>query len=163
MHDPTPFDRGHQFRRRAPSFDIKIPLSSDNRSHHQQGLFYDTELDISANVPAVDRERNSARGASPASLRARSPSTEFTVARSFAEQKQMDLIESGEKSLGGKFRQLPCRTFIATGYCPYKDRCVYLHCPSVRTPYEVSFSTLLLYYLALYAFFTRNICKCCIF
>ncbi len=26
-----------------------------------------------------------------------------------------------------KYRQLPCRTFIAVGTCPYRDRCVYLH------------------------------------
>ena len=26
-----------------------------------------------------------------------------------------------------KCRQLPCRTFISTGSCPYGDRCVFLH------------------------------------
>ena len=31
----------------------------------------------------------------------------------------------------GKCRQLPCRTFISTGSCPYGDRCVFLHDPSV--------------------------------
>lgn len=30
-----------------------------------------------------------------------------------------------------KCRQLPCRTFISTGSCPYGDRCVFLHDPSV--------------------------------
>lgn len=29
-----------------------------------------------------------------------------------------------------KCRQLPCRTFISTGSCPYGDRCVFLHCVS---------------------------------
>ena len=29
-----------------------------------------------------------------------------------------------------KCRQLPCRTFISTGSCPYSDRCVFLHDPS---------------------------------
>lgn len=30
-----------------------------------------------------------------------------------------------------KCRQLPCRTFISTGSCPYGDRCVFLHDPSI--------------------------------
>eukprot|EP01041_Mallomonas_annulata_P006201 gene6201-12567_t len=30
-----------------------------------------------------------------------------------------------------KYRQLPCRTFISSGTCPYRDRCVYLHDPRV--------------------------------
>ena len=34
--------------------------------------------------------------------------------------------EADEES---KFRQLPCRTFIAVGTCPFRDRCVYLHDP----------------------------------
>lgn len=32
-----------------------------------------------------------------------------------------------------KCRQLPCRTFISTGSCPYGDRCVFLHDPSVTS------------------------------
>lgn len=28
-----------------------------------------------------------------------------------------------------KYRQLPCRTFISVGTCPYRERCVYLHDP----------------------------------
>jgi len=30
-----------------------------------------------------------------------------------------------------KFRQLPCRTFISVGTCPYRERCVYLHDPRI--------------------------------
>jgi hypothetical protein len=30
-----------------------------------------------------------------------------------------------------KCRQLPCRTFISAGSCPYGDRCVFLHDPAV--------------------------------
>jgi len=30
-----------------------------------------------------------------------------------------------------KCRQLPCRTFISCGSCPYGDRCVFLHDPSI--------------------------------
>ncbi len=30
-----------------------------------------------------------------------------------------------------KCRQLPCRTFVSTGSCPYGDRCVFLHDPSI--------------------------------
>jgi len=81
------------------------------------------------------------RGQSP-SMRSRSqsPNSENSIARSKAEQIQFDILaDCGlAKNGGGKFRQLPCRTFIATGHCPYKDRCVYLHCPSIRSPLEVS-------------------------
>lgn len=28
-----------------------------------------------------------------------------------------------------KYRQLPCKTFVSVGTCPYRDRCVYLHDP----------------------------------
>ncbi len=30
-----------------------------------------------------------------------------------------------------KCRQLPCKTFVSTGSCPYGDRCVFLHDPSI--------------------------------
>lgn len=30
-------------------------------------------------------------------------------------------------------RQLPCRTFICTGTCPYGDRCVFLHDPRIES------------------------------
>ncbi|RYG60504.1 zinc finger CCCH domain-containing protein [archaeon] len=42
---------------------------------------------------------------------------------------------SGASGSGGPFkcRQLPCRTFISTGSCPYGDRCVFLHDPSVAS------------------------------
>jgi len=36
-----------------------------------------------------------------------------------------------------KFRQLPCRTFVSMGVCPYGERCVYVHDPRL----EVSHST----------------------
>jgi len=32
-----------------------------------------------------------------------------------------------------KCRQLPCRTFISTGSCPYGDRCVFLHCAEIMS------------------------------
>jgi len=32
-----------------------------------------------------------------------------------------------------KFRQLPCRTFISTGTCPYRDRCDFIHDPRVAS------------------------------
>ena len=35
---------------------------------------------------------------------------------------------------GNKFRQLPCRTFISVGSCPYRERCVYLHDPRLLCP-----------------------------
>ncbi len=30
-----------------------------------------------------------------------------------------------------KYRQLPCKTFITVGSCPYRDRCQYLHDPRI--------------------------------
>jgi hypothetical protein len=33
------------------------------------------------------------------------------------------LAEASGVNDGAKFRQLPCRTFLSTGSCPYRDRC----------------------------------------
>jgi hypothetical protein len=41
------------------------------------------------------------------------------------------MSNSSTASAQAKCRQLPCRTFISTGSCPYNDRCVFLHDPSV--------------------------------
>ncbi len=30
------------------------------------------------------------------------------------------------------YRQLPCKTFIATGSCPYYQRCVFIHDPRLE-------------------------------
>lgn len=38
---------------------------------------------------------------------------------------------AGQKRTDDKFRRLPCRTFICTGTCPYRERCVYLHDPRI--------------------------------
>jgi len=35
-------------------------------------------------------------------------------------------------------RKLPCRTFIAVGCCPYRDRCAYLHDPRIASHYSKS-------------------------
>lgn len=32
-----------------------------------------------------------------------------------------------------KCRQLPCRTFVSAGCCPYGDRCVFLHDPAIMS------------------------------
>ena len=58
---------------------------------------------------------------------------ECIVPRSKAEA---DILNGGNKS--SKHRQLPCRTYISTGFCPYKDRCVYLHDPRVQSTIKVS-------------------------
>ena len=70
--------------------------------------------------------------------RSNSPLVTSIIARSYAEQVLFDMTSCGEKPNAGKYRQLPCRTFISTGHCPYKDRCVYLHCPSIRSAFQVS-------------------------
>ena len=42
---------------------------------------------------------------------------------------QMVSAINDESSDGIKYRQLPCKTFLSVGSCPYRDRCVYLHDP----------------------------------
>lgn len=39
---------------------------------------------------------------------------------------------AGSPQSQAKCRQLPCRTFISTGSCPYGDRCVFLHDPTIE-------------------------------
>lgn len=41
------------------------------------------------------------------------------------------ISQSQQQNDSGKCRQLPCRTFVSTGTCPYSDRCVFLHDPSI--------------------------------
>ena len=111
------------------------------RIHNQASAKFPERSFSSGNVCRAASPSFAKRGHSP-SLRSRSqsPNFESPIARSKAEQAQFDALTEGgiAKNSGGKFRQLPCRTFIATGHCPYKDRCVYLHCPSIRSPFEVS-------------------------
>ena len=38
---------------------------------------------------------------------------------------------SGGTDNVSKCRQLPCKTFVSTGSCPYGDRCVFLHDPCI--------------------------------
>lgn len=42
-----------------------------------------------------------------------------------------NLSQSSEQNSSSKCRQLPCRTFVSTGSCPYGDRCVFLHDPLI--------------------------------
>lgn len=57
-----------------------------------------------------------------------------------------------------KCRQLPCRTFISTGSCPYGDRCVFLHDPSIVSK-PVYIKTKVSCFLSLYIcfIFTHNL------
>jgi hypothetical protein len=45
------------------------------------------------------------------------------------------------------FRQLPCRSYIATGTCPYYDRCVFLHDPRIQCFTATQFSVKVFYRL----------------
>lgn len=58
-------------------------------------------------------------------------------ASAYSEKPQPSPMSSASGASGGgggfKCRQLPCRTFISTGSCPYGDRCVFLHDPSVAS------------------------------
>lgn len=47
-----------------------------------------------------------------------------------------------------KCRQLPCRTFISTGSCPYSEKCVFLHSKEiVSKPVFIKIKVRHLYYL----------------
>ena len=70
----------------------------------------------------------------------RNVSAEEIIPRSRAEA---DILSGLNQS--SRHRQLPCRTFISTGTCPYKDRCVYLHDP--RLAYSGQVSTVCLPFL----------------
>lgn len=63
----------------------------------------------------------------------RSSPTELIIPRSKAEA---DILTGGNQS--SRHRQLPCRTYVSTGCCPYKDRCIYLHDPRVQSAVQVS-------------------------
>jgi hypothetical protein len=65
-------------------------------------------------------------------LLSRSSPAEDIIPRSRAEA---DILSGTNNST--RHRQLPCRTFISTGYCPYKDRCVYLHDPRLVSNVQV--------------------------
>jgi hypothetical protein len=39
--------------------------------------------------------------------------------------------KTANQTATNKCRQLPCRTFVSTGSCPYGDRCVFLHDPCI--------------------------------
>lgn len=57
------------------------------------------------------------------------PPTSTTLAPSTPAVFPRSLSEACFDSSASKFRQLPCRTFISVGTCPYRERCVYLHDP----------------------------------
>lgn len=42
-------------------------------------------------------------------------------------------LSGGSDGTVHKCRQLPCRTFVSTGSCPYGDRCVFLHDISIMS------------------------------
>lgn len=42
----------------------------------------------------------------------------------------------GRIPCASKFRVFPCATFLATGACPYRDRCVFIHDPRVKGEHE---------------------------
>lgn len=47
-----------------------------------------------------------------------------------------EMEESGRIPNKGKFRVFPCLTWVMTGACPYRDRCVFIHDPRVRGEQE---------------------------
>lgn len=74
-------------------------------------------------------------------LTIREPISSVSVDNSFSSGSQRDnrsspvttstQLSSGSEGTVNKCRQLPCRTFVSTGSCPYGDRCVFLHDPCI--------------------------------
>jgi hypothetical protein len=62
-----------------------------------------------------------------------SPSNSIGEPEEFVQQSVQQPRSAGELVYDSspKFRQLPCRTFISVGTCPYRERCVYLHDPRI--------------------------------
>lgn len=61
-------------------------------------------------------------------------SDHFFPVRSASEARTSRVSSSSASSTEAdfEFRRLPCRTFVATGRCPYRDHCCYLHDPRVE-------------------------------
>ena len=52
--------------------------------------------------------------------------TGYNMSKSGSITEQQQLPRSASEELfdtGSKFRQLPCRTFVSVGTCPYRERC----------------------------------------
>jgi hypothetical protein len=56
-------------------------------------------------------------------------STQSVMDTAFRPSTMLQSEESQSQCEEPKFRQLPCKTFVSVGSCPYRDRCVYLHDP----------------------------------
>jgi Zinc finger C-x8-C-x5-C-x3-H type (and similar) len=56
-----------------------------------------------------------------------------SIASLYQGETLLDVLETEEKIPSReKFRRMICMTFVATGGCPYNDRCCYLHDPRLR-------------------------------
>ena len=75
--------------------------------------------------------------------------------RSRAEE---DILNGTNNS--SRHRQLPCRTFISTGFCPYKEHCVYLHDPRIVSKFEVSIFILMYVFLSISLHLTLILRSC---
>ena len=100
----------------------------------------------SGSRPPTSNRENSAR-ASPGG-----GAVEDIVPRSKAEA---DILNGTNNTT--RHRQLPCRTFISTGFCPYKEHCVYLHDPRLVSSREVR---LFHYFNLLYRLLIYPCCAC---
>lgn len=127
--------------KKSKSRQVKVNIGSLPESHRkggQRGTVSPIDASLCHNVK-VDKAYHAARadkkaGKSEPTFRKieptppRSSPTEFIIPRSKAEA---DILAGGNQS--SRHRQLPCRTYISTGCCPYKDRCIYLHDPRVQS------------------------------
>ena len=129
---------------RSPAGAAGAPNSSAYYHHQQQQQqhdqqsdsdFTDSELSTPPYTPTPGQlprkaSFDSSRHSSNDSSRANSPVPSAVTDRDF----------SPKFGGGAKHRQLPCRTWISTGCCPYTDRCVFLHDPRVMAK-QVAFKT----------------------
>ena len=117
-------------------------LSDWSDGHNNNNHYSMKSAVVEDNLPDTDTEELTVNGYSyePPGSRAhyredggiRSYSNDFGYAT--PELDAQPSVRSGSQQSNNhvfKCRQLPCKTFISTGSCPYGDRCVFLHDPSI--------------------------------
>ena len=96
----------------------------DHSTHHQNATYFEADTDVEEISSSSDKF---ARMEPSPSLSYMSENIGKTPSNDSADY----LNDPRNQNHVFKCRQLPCRTFISTGSCPYGDRCVFLHDPSI--------------------------------
>jgi len=121
----------HRSAIRSSSLENTYKERRQEVSNHRDEMRHGVGDSSASRAPDRKRERNAScdnsTSASPGTA-----ATELIVPRSRAEA---DILDGTNNT--SRHRQLPCRTFISTGFCPYKEHCVYLHDPRLISSHQV--------------------------